>query len=221
MIRVKLISLLFLLFSVNVKGVERLKNVTPYFIGSSLQLEIVASFNMGSISDCPEMVGIDTSRIGDSLYLKVYYDISGVWAANFCQTIDTVDVGVLSTNLKMIRIEMYTTMYIPVDNDTDTAYCPQPWIIWLPLTIKEAYAVESLTILPNPNNGQFVLQGDLSGVSRFDIVDVAGRVVYADKTPARGGWRKKEIDMGEAPPGMYMLRLHTEKGVMVRKVLVE
>jgi hypothetical protein len=107
-----IVILIFLLqLSIHVEGVEYLKKVTVLPVNNdTIKLEIVASFNMGSIDDCPDMVGIDTSRIGDSLYLKVYYDISGVWAANFCQSIDTVDVGVLPVSLKMIKVEMYTVM---------------------------------------------------------------------------------------------------------------
>lgn len=83
----------------------------------------------------------------------------------------------------MIRIDMYTTMYIPVDNDTDTIYCPQPWIIWLPLNIKEALPDEISKIFPNPNSGQFILQNEPEGVLTLEIVDVMGKVVYTDNTP--------------------------------------
>lgn len=210
--------LALLTISLQAEGAHKLKKVKPYYSGSHMLLEIVASFNMGSVSDCPDMVWIDTSRIGDSLFLKVYYDISGVWAANFCQSIDTVDVGVLPVNLKMIKVEMYTIM---IENDTDTTYRPQPWLIWLPLNVKEATVAEKLAIIPNPNNGHFVLQSELAGVSRLDIVDVTGRVLYSDNVRALTGVFKKEIDIGDAPPGLYLLRLYTDKGVLMRKLVVQ
>jgi hypothetical protein len=78
-----------------------------------------------------------------------------------------------------------------------------------------------LSISPNPNTGHFVLQGNLQGVSRLDIVDVSGRVVYTNDAGIKAVTAKKEIDIGNAPPGLYMLRLHTDKGVLVRKLVLK
>lgn len=92
--------------------------------------------------------------------------------------------------------------------------------VW-PLNVNEANQDDFLTIVPNPNNGDFLLHGNLPCVSKLDIVDFTGRVVYTDDAGIQAGSFKKEIDIGNAPPGLYMLRLHTDKEVLVRKLVVE
>ncbi len=209
-----------LLLSRDVSGVEYLKKVTVLPVSNdTIKLEITAAFHYGSVSDCPEMVYFDTVHIGNSLTLKVYYDVSGVWAANFCTITDTVTIGVLTSNFKKIEVEMHNIMHLPADSDT--TFNTPPWIIWLPLTVKEVYANESLTISPNPNNGQFVLHGNINGVLRLDIVDMTGRVVYTDDAGIQAVTFRKEIDISDASPGLYMLRLYTGKGILMRKLVIE
>lgn len=220
MIKIRLIIIVLFLFSFKAQGVNRLSKVTPYYSGNDLFLELVASFNMGTPWQCPDMVALDTFYIGDSVHIRAYYDVSGVWPANFCNSIDTVNFGQLPASLKMIRLEMYTVMFVPVDNDTDTVYCPQPWILWLPLDVLKPLPANGLQILPNPNNGQFFVSGNLHGILKMEVINTTGQAVYTAK-PVEPGNFDREINLGNLPPGLYMLRFHTDKGVDIQKFVVE
>jgi uncharacterized protein YjdB len=71
-----------------------------------------------------------------------------------------------------------------------------------------------LTIVPNPNKGDFILRGNLSNSNdeeiTVQIVGVLGQVVYEGKIMARGGSVNEHITMQEPlANGIYLLNMHS------------
>lgn len=75
-----------------------------------------------------------------------------------------------------------------------------------------------LRIIPNPNNGQFSINGNWQGEVRLELLDALGRLVRQETFLANGN---KNIEMQGAPVGLYLLRLESGAGTVTRRMLVE
>jgi hypothetical protein len=81
-------------------------------------------------------------------------------------------------------------------------------------------SVSSLRLYPNPTEGQLtVIPGDLSGkMDDLTVMDITGRRVL--ENPISAG-QSFNIDLSAFPGGYYFVRLTTDSGIKVRKVILE
>ena len=84
----------------------------------------------------------------------------------------------------------------------------------------------SLTILPNPNKGTFVVKGTLGSVSdeevTLEVTDVLGQVIYKTKVTAQSGRLNEAITLNNTlANGMYMLNVHSATEKMTFHFVVE
>jgi hypothetical protein len=70
--------------------------------------------------------------------------------------------------------------------------------------------LDQLTISPNPTNGLVSLNMDVLGT--YELLTLDGRVLES-------GTAKKEYDLTKYPKGVYHLRLSTDQGTRVLKVV--
>jgi uncharacterized protein (TIGR03790 family) len=79
-----------------------------------------------------------------------------------------------------------------------------------------------LLIYPNPNQGRFVVQGDLpGGESILEVRNQLGQLVMQKAVNHAGGLFHQEIDLESAANGMYFLSLQRGDKRLVKKVVVE
>ncbi|MBL7965196.1 MAG: T9SS type A sorting domain-containing protein [Flavobacteriales bacterium] len=77
-------------------------------------------------------------------------------------------------------------------------------------------------LVPNPSNGQFTVNlGDpLTEVRSITLYSGLGQQVWQqDMPPLQGG--RIDVDASELAPGVYVLHLHTNKGVRNARVVIE
>ena len=55
---------------------------------------------------------------------------------------------------------------------------------------------------------------------QFEICDALGQLIYSSLFPDSSS-HTVTIDLSEQPKGMYFVKLNTEKGIVVRKLVVE
>ncbi len=81
--------------------------------------------------------------------------------------------------------------------------------------------VNALNIYPNPNNGQFILSVTLPDAGGYTvrITDVAGRVVYSELLH-NTGLTERNIDLGAAAKGLYLLEIDGSNGRAAKKIAV-
>ena len=81
-----------------------------------------------------------------------------------------------------------------------------------------------MTLIPNPNQGYFTIQliGQESSfdVNELDILDLRGKMILNEKINYKGKYFSKNIDFGGIESGAYFLKLHTNKGKIVRKLII-
>lgn len=83
----------------------------------------------------------------------------------------------------------------------------------------------SLAILPNPNKGEFTIQGKLAAGNNkvsLEITDLLGQAVYHNKVQPKNGNINERINLsGTLANGMYLLTVHGEKVNEVFLIVVE
>jgi hypothetical protein len=89
-------------------------------------------------------------------------------------------------------------------------------IACVPIGVEESLT-NSLSVYPNPNNGQFIVGlSGAEGLGTLNIMDMMGRMVYTVGVNFNGSFRQA-IDLNVAK-GTYVLQVITENGVATRKV---
>ncbi len=81
-----------------------------------------------------------------------------------------------------------------------------------------------LTVIPNPNQGDFTIGGSLSTGNNevtIEVTDIIGRICYSDKVTIKDGELKKNIHLDDnLSPGLYLLHLTTDAGSKVARIVL-
>lgn len=87
--------------------------------------------------------------------------------------------------------------------------------------VEENQWINDFTVLPNPNNGNFTINGSLLGVNEVEITvtDLQGRTIY--RTAERASVLNKELHLDGVSTGLYMLRVSSQYGTVTDKILVK
>lgn len=82
---------------------------------------------------------------------------------------------------------------------------------------------QSLHIYPNPNNGSFNLEFNLSQNDNVDVIitDIAGKLVYSKNIAAKAGYNQISIDVEQFQKGFYLLKLGNQKGVINKSFVIK
>ena len=85
------------------------------------------------------------------------------------------------------------------------------------LGVENTEITGTFNVFPNPSND--LIKIDLSGLKstaeQFEVLDIAGRVVATQKS---NGALLQTISVSEITAGSYVLKIHTAKGIVTRKI---
>jgi hypothetical protein len=88
-----------------------------------------------------------------------------------------------------------------------------------------SFAGNNVMLIPNPNNGQFTLKGDLgAGVEEInvEVVNMLGQVIYSGTAKTQNGELNEHIQLsGSLANGMYLLNLSSGTDRKVFHFVVE
>jgi PKD repeat protein len=78
------------------------------------------------------------------------------------------------------------------------------------------------TVLPNPSNGNFMLNLKSTGGESADIsvYNMIGAIVYSDANITTGGQLRKNLDLSALPDGIYFLKIAGKDGMVTRKLVI-
>ena len=81
-------------------------------------------------------------------------------------------------------------------------------------TVGEIEGLENLTLYPNPNNGQFVLEGTAKHTGQYtiSILNSIGQLIHHNSLSVVQGVLHHNINLGAIPTGIYMLKLTDDSG---------
>ena len=80
------------------------------------------------------------------------------------------------------------------------------------LGVQELNTIAGLVLLPNPNNGSFLVRGSAANADNLilTITDMLGQVVYKSKVTPRKGRIDDQVDLGQSiANGLYLLELRS------------
>ncbi|RMG80874.1 MAG: T9SS C-terminal target domain-containing protein, partial [Bacteroidetes bacterium] len=79
-------------------------------------------------------------------------------------------------------------------------------------------AEDNFNIYPNPNNGNFILSAkNLTGNERLVVFNALGEVVFSENITASFS----EVSLKNAHPGIYFVKIISDQGNIVRKIVVQ
>jgi hypothetical protein len=71
----------------------------------------------------------------------------------------------------------------------------------------------SWAIAPNPTNQYFTISGDINKGFKVAVYDNLGRLVISQRN-------ETQVDVQNLANGVYMVRLETDKGMSIKKLLI-
>jgi len=92
--------------------------------------------------------------------------------------------------------------------------------------VQNVTAEGNISVVPNPNKGEFMVKGNLGSVNdeavTIEITDMIGQAVYNNKVTAKGGTLNEHIILSrKLANGMYMLTVRSESESKVFHIVVE
>ena len=89
--------------------------------------------------------------------------------------------------------------------------------------IAEQDFIRNMVIYPNPSEGEFTLEMNLSEIETIEveITNVLGQKVFQLALASEQGRLVKIIDLGTKPPGVYTVQVKTEKGTINRQLIIQ
>jgi len=92
--------------------------------------------------------------------------------------------------------------------------------------VKNITVEGNISVVPNPNKGEFTIKGSLASVNdeevTIEITDMIGQTVYKNKVTARNGMLDEHVALSKKlANGMYMLTVRSESESKVFHIVVE
>jgi len=82
--------------------------------------------------------------------------------------------------------------------------------------ITEPVEKQNITVYPNPTNGEWRVESGEWKVERVEIFDAMGKMQKEEKRLQKTEW---VLDVSDLSAGIYFFKIHTENGVVTRKVV--
>jgi hypothetical protein len=80
--------------------------------------------------------------------------------------------------------------------------------------------LKSIEIYPNPTTGELRVESGKLRVESVEVFDVVGNLAAIPSPNWRGGTEGRgEMNISHLPPGIYFIRIRTEQGVVVKKLI--
>ena len=81
--------------------------------------------------------------------------------------------------------------------------------------IPDSPSTIKLNVFPNPTNGKITVQSEELG--RIEVIDLQGRIVYKSTMSCNSC----DINIGDNSEGVYFIKVITNYGVLVKKIIIE
>jgi hypothetical protein len=108
---------------------------------------------------------------------------------------------------------------VPSGDTTLPAVCWESCVECNATGINENNWISDFKVVPNPNNGNFTITGNLNSSENItiSIIDMQGRVIY--QASQLNNTISNNIDISKYENGMYILKIETDKNVLTEKIV--
>jgi hypothetical protein len=185
------------------------------YVNNELFVDHSILFHLGSGNICPEYSYYSFDENSNDVNLNVAYSLIGNWPTNFCERLDTfvlqLPEGIFDVT---VCVDIINTDINTQEPDT-TNYSCDYYPSYL-LDVNEVSNLEkSISIYPNPASTYFTILPN----SNLEIIEVS-LFDYFGRHIQRNIVDFTEIDVSILALGSYFLEIRTNKGLIVKKVMV-
>lgn len=193
------------------------QDITATVTGTTFNYEMISNtqhnftfhtyFNLGYQSTCPSLTNPTFSIVGDTLYVKGYYDITGAWPTSFCDSFDTVTYNyqlpstithiITSTN---VIGPNNTPPYIPSIVTYENVYTHD---FDLTSLSTGSSSIKNISIYPNPTKGDIYISNALN-FEKMTITNSLGQVISIIHKNQSGNYSLPNIQ-----EGLYYVTFYT------------
>ena len=91
-----------------------------------------------------------------------------------------------------------------------------------PLGTNDKIAME-YQVFPNPASNEIFIRfySSTASIMSSEFLDMDGKVLISENLPATIGWNKKSVDVSGLQSGVYLLRLISTDGIIIRKIVIQ
>ncbi|WP_210486835.1 M43 family zinc metalloprotease [Rufibacter aurantiacus] len=90
----------------------------------------------------------------------------------------------------------------------------------VPLGAEEERAQAAIQVAPNPTAGAVSITSPEATISRIQVCDAVGKVIQEVTSPRHVRSQPLQLSLQYQANGIYFLKLHTDKGLVVRRVML-
>jgi hypothetical protein len=176
-----------------------------------------ATFTLKNAADCDSIITLDLTIIFiDNTVFQNDLDLSSNQPNGFYQWVDCNDNYALipgdTSQLFTATSNGEYAVIVNVGNCSDTSNC----IVINNVGLAHLSLNKALTIYPNPSiNGLFHIEFK-GEIERMEVMDMTGRLIALPLN-----FEGKSIDGSLLSPGSYMIKCHTNKGLIMKQVVVD
>lgn len=155
-------------------------------------------FGCGSPGNCPPFVNHTFTIIGDTLFVKAYYDTTGIWAAMGCVRANTViynnSLPLNVTYIKMSTNEITYNNTPPYEPPIITVEDVYYHIFDLNLS-NNSFNNESFLVYPNPTQGSVSISNAID-FEKIAVINNLGQIALRLDKNKSGNYDLKNIQNG-------------------------
>lgn len=98
----------------------------------------------------------------------------------------------------------------------------QEFTVGYNIGMEETASPEMMEVYPNPTSGQFTVDFETAAPeAELVVLDYTGRIVRNEKIATGGTLNSVNIDLSGNAPGLYIVQLRTQEGVMMKRIVLQ
>ena len=116
----------------------------------------------------------------------------------------------------MISLLTWEVIVVCLDGESDPVSETKPDCDGIGINM---ISVNDINIYPNPTTGELTITNYELGITSIEVFDIYGKNLLSNHLITSSS--NHHINISHLPTGMYFVKIHTETGVVVRKVVKE
>ncbi|HYV94317.1 MAG TPA: T9SS type A sorting domain-containing protein [Chitinophagales bacterium] len=155
---------------------------------------------------------------------QIDYTLTSSPANSYQWQLNAVDIpGATNQSYTVLQSGYYTVVV------GDSNSCKNSTTTYVLISGVEDVSDKSISISPNPSNGNFMIEwlnGQMVGDASIDVVNTLGQKVFSSSNLPRGSQVssydfKKQIDLSNVARGIYFVEIKTENEFVRKKIVIE
>jgi hypothetical protein len=132
--------------------------------------------------------------------------------------LNTVDIpGATNQSYDVLQTGFYTVIV------SDTNSCKNSTTLYVEITGIDEVNDQSISVYPNPSNGNFIVelvQSENSAAISIDVVNTLGQIIFSSEEKM-SSQAKEEIELKSVSSGVYFIEIRTASDFVRKKIVIE